>query len=349
MLKPALMPPTLDKLPPPPAGYHGWPWTAAPPPLPPLMPDGSAWPAMSIVTPSYNQGQFIEATIRSVLLQGYPNLEYVVIDGGSNDESVAIIRKYAPWLAHWVSEPDGGQSDAIIKGMRRASGTICNWLNSDDLLLPGALKRVALFFAENPDYVFLTSDGTTVDASAGRVEFFRRCGPYSFADLLRYHRGIYLPQPGTFYYREAFFEAGALERSLYYTMDLDLWLRLRNRYRLGYVAGSLAVTRHHDDAKTWRGNEAAMREVCMVIQRYMYKLGIARRIQLLLELRRFLARVVCQSGLRAYFAEQYPEARRALIRAWILFPPVLAERVGLQLVLRLVLPLRLRRLIFTRP
>src|SRR5262245_23266161 len=103
----------LIALPPPPPSKTGWPWTEESPPLPETMPDGSPWPRLSIVTPSYNQGQFIEATIRSVLLQGYPNLEYVVIDGASTDNSVGIIKQYEKWLTYWVSEPDSGQSCAI--------------------------------------------------------------------------------------------------------------------------------------------------------------------------------------------------------------------------------------------
>src|SRR5689334_6100335 len=116
--------PRLTGLPPPPPGRTDWPWTVETPQLPALRPDGSAWPRISIVTPSYNQGQFIEETIRSVLLQGYPDLEYIVIDGGSSDDSPAIIAKYAPWLTHWVSEPDRGQAHAINKGLVHATGVI---------------------------------------------------------------------------------------------------------------------------------------------------------------------------------------------------------------------------------
>src|SRR5215469_2917833 len=112
----------LADLPPPPAGHTGWPWTIESMPSPPARTDGSPWPTISIVTPSYNQGQFIEETIRSVLLQGYPALEYIIIDGGSTDQSVEIIKKYEPWLTYWISESDRGQSHAINKGFKRATG-----------------------------------------------------------------------------------------------------------------------------------------------------------------------------------------------------------------------------------
>src|SRR5437588_6081454 len=136
--------PTLAKLPSPLTDKTGWPWTIETPPLPVVRPDGSCWPRISIVTPSYNQGQFIEETIRSVLLQGYPDLEYIIIDGGSQDESVEIIKKYEPWLTYWVSEQDRGQSHAINKGFDRSTGLILGWLNSDDVLLPNALATVAV-------------------------------------------------------------------------------------------------------------------------------------------------------------------------------------------------------------
>ena len=133
---------TLKDLPLPPPEKLEWPWTEQSEPLSERIPDNSEWPRISIVTPSYNQGQFIEETIRSVLLQGYPNLEYIIIDGGSTDNSVEIIRKYEPWLTYWVSQPDKGQTDAIQKGFNLSTGVVWNWLNSDDLLEPNALQQM---------------------------------------------------------------------------------------------------------------------------------------------------------------------------------------------------------------
>src|SRR5215203_5523737 len=137
---------SLDDLPPPPSDRRGWPWTEESVPLPSMAVDGQTWPRISIVTPSFNQAPYLEETIRSVLLQGYPNLEYFVFDGGSTDGSVEILRRYAAFLDGWVSERDKGQSDAINKGLARCTGTIVNWLCSDDLLLPGALFRIAEAF-----------------------------------------------------------------------------------------------------------------------------------------------------------------------------------------------------------
>ena len=140
---------SIDDLPRPGPGRSGWPWTEAPPPLPPTTVNGQAWPRITIVTPSFNQAQYLEETIRSVLLQGYPNLEYLVFDGGSTDGSVDILRRYDRFLDAWVSERDKGQSDAINKGLARCTGTIVNWLCSDDVLLPGALFRVGEAFTKS--------------------------------------------------------------------------------------------------------------------------------------------------------------------------------------------------------
>ena len=139
----------LNHLPPPPPGKTGWPWTEESDPLPPLQPDNNPWPRISIVTPSFNQGQFIEETIRSILLQNYPNLEYIIIDGGSTDNSLEIIRKYESWITYWVSEPDNGQSQAINKGFKKCTGDLVNWICSDDLLCKNALYNMAPLLNDN--------------------------------------------------------------------------------------------------------------------------------------------------------------------------------------------------------
>ena len=157
--------PRLDDLPPAPAGCKGWPWTEGPELVPDTGPDGRSWPVISIVTPSFNQGRFLEETIRSVLLQGYPSLEYIVMDGGSTDDSVDIIRKYEPWLMFWASGPDQGQSDAINKGFERATGAIWGYINSDDLYEPDALRTAAEIFLSGAE-VHLVA-GTTGACAPG--------------------------------------------------------------------------------------------------------------------------------------------------------------------------------------
>ena len=134
---------SLSQLPEPPNGKTGWPWTEESLRLPEHRREGDSWPRISVITPSFNQAQFIEETIRSILLQGYPNLEYFIMDGGSTDGSVEIIKKYSPWLSYWISEKDNGQSDAINRGLKMASGDFATWINSDDLLAKNALFEQA--------------------------------------------------------------------------------------------------------------------------------------------------------------------------------------------------------------
>lgn len=157
-------------LPPPPPGRAGWPWTEASPPLPATLPDGRPWPRISIVTPSYNQGIYLEETIRSVLLQGYPDLEYSVLDGGSTDGSVEIIRRYEHCLTHWTSGPDGGQARAIAGALRTASGTWFNWINSDDILLPRALATLAEVTSQVEDPQWVTGGRLLMDARGAMVD-----------------------------------------------------------------------------------------------------------------------------------------------------------------------------------
>lgn len=237
---------TDTTLPPPPAGMTGWPWEGTPACLSAAMPDGSPWPRITVVTPSYHQAAYLEATIRSVLLQGYPNLEYIVMDGGSTDGSVAIIEKYAPWLSSWVSAPDGGQSHAIAAGFSRATGTILAWMNSDDLFLPGALARVAVDWQAHPEANVLYGDCRYIDTRGEDMSAYRS-GPYRRARLLRWD---YLAQPSTFFRRDAFERVGGLDTGLRYAMDYDLWLKLAREGTFVYSPTPFSCYRLHGTSKT---------------------------------------------------------------------------------------------------
>ena len=143
------------------------------------------YPSISIVTPSFNQGEFLEDTLKSVLAQAYPELEYIVVDGGSTDDSVDIIQRYAEQLDWWVSEADHGQSEAINKGFRQATGELIGWVNSDDLLMPGTLLKVAEAFENNPDAVLVYGDVDSIDAD-GQVFNTVRYGNWGLLDLMRF-------------------------------------------------------------------------------------------------------------------------------------------------------------------
>ena len=209
-------------------GKTGWPWTEGSPRLPITMPDGSPWPRISIVTPSYNQGQFIEETIRSVLLQGYPNLEYIIIDGGSTDASVEIIKKYEPWLAHWVSDPDRGQSHAINKGFARATGDLVAWLNSDDLYVSDVLGRISKIWHEQKGIGFIHGVCEFIDFEGKKTgKFFG--AQFNLIQTLETCRNV-VAQPSTFINHLALNEVGLVDESMSMSMDWDLWLRLGSRY-----------------------------------------------------------------------------------------------------------------------
>ena len=220
------------------------------------MDDGREWPRISVVTPSYDQGRFIEETIRSVLLQGYPNLEYIVIDGKSNDESVEVIRKYEPWLTYWVSEKDRCQSEAINKGMARATGEVVAWLNSDDLYLPGALVSVAdVWEIEQAPWVVgkvrigesLSSPGVrTLELSSAR-SFREVAGFWLFREL----KMRTFTQPEVFVSREAWNAVGGLFEPLQLSMDYHLWAKLSaHGYVPTYLPKEISFFRVHDSQKT---------------------------------------------------------------------------------------------------
>lgn len=242
--------PTLADLPPPPHDRFGWPWTEECPQLPELRPDGSPWPRISIVTPSYNQGQFIEETIRSILLQGYPDIEYIIADGGSRDDSVSIIKKYEPWLSSWISERDRGQSDAINKGLNRTSGAVWAFINSDDWLSKNALSIVGLVYTEGR---ILATSVLIEDAGSRRVE---RNENINLRDITlkdtygsRFTRLFAL---GHWMPTDRVKRIGGYDSSFNYFFDFELLLRyLRNHpYTIDYIQFPTVHYRAHENTKT---------------------------------------------------------------------------------------------------
>lgn len=241
--------PTLNDLPPAPPDKSGWPWTENPQPLPESIIDGSAWPRISIVTPNYNYGHYLEETIRSVLLQGYPHLEYIVIDGGSTDNSVEIIKKYEPWLTYWVSEKDEGQATAINKGFRQASGDILAWLNSDDLLLPNCLEIVAKEMLKRPDVGLLYGDRIVVDAATNVTGM-----QFAPSLITPYHWiiGAVLPQECCFWRHESSLAVGELNQEFITIFDHEFLMRIWQQHPSMKISHFLGMYRSTEETITSR-------------------------------------------------------------------------------------------------
>jgi glycosyltransferase involved in cell wall biosynthesis len=204
-------------------------------------------PLVSIVTPSFNQAQYLEETIRSVLEQDYPNLEYWIIDGGSTDGSLEIIQRYAHRLAGWVSEPDQGQTDAINKGCARAQGEILAWLNSDDTYLPGAVSEAVYYLIQNPKTGMVYGDANLIDEYGKVLGAF----PAAQTDYQQLRRGyVHIPQQSAFFRASLWRKVGPLDPSFYFAMDYDLWVRLAKVSRLKYIRRRWANFRLHSSGKS---------------------------------------------------------------------------------------------------
>jgi glycosyltransferase involved in cell wall biosynthesis len=203
-------------------------------------------PKLSIVVPSYNQAAYLEQTLNSILCQGYPELELIVLDGGSTDGSLEILRRYDQRLTHWVSQPDRGQTDAINRGFALCTGDIVAWLNSDDLYLAGSLEHAARALLDHPQAGMVYADGVMVD-SDGMVLDPHHYRPLSVLDLLCFN---VILQPTVFMRRHALAAVGPLDEAYNLIMDHDLWVRLAARFPIVHVAEPWAVERTHPEAKT---------------------------------------------------------------------------------------------------
>lgn len=280
--------PTLNELPPPPNGKSGWPWTESSPPFsaaPAATIDEAAWPKMTVVTPAYNAAAFIEETIRSVLLQGYPKLEYMVVDGGSSDGTAEIIRRYAPWLAFWCSEPDRGQSHALNKGFARSTGDWLAWLNADDLYLPNALFEVAAAARQQPATHWIVGVLRWMDENGGAMGI---TAPTPFAEVQNpaawrgyrwlaqvCFRGsdLFCPQPVSFWSRMAHEAVGPLDEALHYSMDLDRWGKLAHAaFVPTLITAELASFRLHTAQKSATGELHFMEDELVIVNNWLPQL-----------------------------------------------------------------------------
>jgi glycosyltransferase involved in cell wall biosynthesis len=258
-------------LPPPLRGSpRGWPWEAPRPEGARPGANDSGWPRIAVVTPSFNQGRFLEATLRSVLLQDYPNLEFRVMDGGSADDSVDIIRHYDKWLDGWESNKDGGQSDAINRGFAQAGGQVLAWLNSDDMYAPDALWAIGAAFRKGTCDV-VSGHALFVDESGGFERRFA-ASPVDVSRLLQVRGGFTAPQQSTFWSRSCWERHGPLSTDLHYVMDYEFWIKLAAAgERWTFLDRDLSLFRHHSAQKTADipSNTRMLTERRIVLERFL--------------------------------------------------------------------------------
>lgn len=220
-------------------------------------------PLVSIITPSYNKGPYIEETIQSIRAQTYPTIEHIVIDGGSTDETLSILRKYQDALT-FVSEPDQGQSDAINKGWRMAKGEIIAYLNADDTYLPDAVERAVTYLTEHPEMGMVYGDGIFTDEHGRQLSLY----PSLDADQasLIFCKDIIF-QPSVFLRRSVYLEVGDIDTSLHLAMDLDYWIRVSLRYPIGHLPEVLSTAKVYGEAKTIAMNEKFVLDQEAILQK----------------------------------------------------------------------------------
>ena len=280
-------------------------------------------PLVSVVTPSFNQARYLEQTMRSVLEQDHPRIEYIVVDGASQDGSVDIIRNHEGKLAYWVSEKDSGQAEAINKGLARASGEIVAWLNSDDYYLPGAVSSAVKAFELNPDAALVYGDMLAVDEN-GRTTNLMKYGQFSLEDLLCFQ---IIGQPSVFFRRDALEKAGLLDTTFHFLLDHQLWIRIAQHGKLLHVPQVWSAARYHAGAKNVAKAAEFGREAFRILEWAKNQPGLAETISGVERRARASANRV---DARYLLDGRLPgQALKAWFRALIIYPPVALKRMNI--------------------
>jgi glycosyltransferase involved in cell wall biosynthesis len=268
-------------------------------------------PLVSIVTPSLNQGKFIADAIRAVLAQNYPNVELIVVDGGSTDDTISILKSFGGQL-RWISEKDEGQAQAVNKGWRMARGEILGWLNADDLLAADAVTRAVDALESERDLAGVYGDCVYVD-EAGNALGNYPVGEFDYEKLVLLAED-FVPQPGTFLRRESVERVGMLDESLHFVMDYDLWLRLGTRARLKYLRGEMSRARLHGGAKTLSSAPRFGEELASVFERLVASPDFPRTLSP--KIKSILGNAFIHAASYCFWGGETRRARHYLARAW---------------------------------
>lgn len=320
----------LDDLPSPPAGRNGWPWHEVP-----NLEQADSYasgPRFSVIVPSYNQGRYIEETLRSLLLQGCPELQVIVIDGGSTDETVNVLKRYSPWLSYWISEPDRGQSHALNKALKEVTGEWVSWLGSDDIYLPGALKRMGQIIQAHPPAQWVV--GTTIFIDETSMETARftptrgtpsKWPSYPQGTWLDFvcskWSGVSLPLPSSFWSKAAIEANGEFDETLHFAMDHEYYVRLAV---LGFepvcIDVPIAGFRIHDLSKSGSGNVPFFEEELRVVEKYFFRVPDSEAVELF-RYHQWLTRFTNRARRRSFISRFVPSSlirRRVAAKQWVI-------------------------------
>lgn len=278
---------------------------------------------VSIITPSYNQGQYLEQTMLSVLNQDHLRVEYIVVDGASTDESVEIIKRYAGRLAYWASEKDNGQADAINKGFARATGEIVAWLNSDDYYLPGAIGAAVKVFEENPDAVLVYGDMLAVDEN-GRTFNALNYKQLALEDLLCFQ---IIGQPAVFLRRSALQKTDGLNPAFHFLLDHLLWVQIAGHGNILHVSQTWSAARYHPGAKNVAQAAEFGREAFRILETVAQDADLAPVLE---KINRRARAAACRVDARYLLDGGLPaQALAAWFRALFIYPPIALKRMNI--------------------